>query len=71
MNPNYLFKDELNYELGVRGITSNADTQELRKLFRSLVGEDLVVESSYLCERFSRIVPSCLKEDRCEALSPL
>jgi hypothetical protein len=51
MNPNYLLKDELNYELGVRGIKSKADTQQLRKLFRSLVHENLYVEVSYLHER--------------------
>jgi hypothetical protein len=51
MNPNYLLKDELKYELGVRGIKSKADTQQLRKLFRSLVVEDLDVEVSYLHER--------------------
>jgi hypothetical protein len=49
MNPNYLYKDELNYELGIRRITSNADTHVLRKLFRSVILD--VVEPSYLCGR--------------------
>jgi hypothetical protein len=51
MNPNYLFKDELNYELRVRRIKSNADRKDLRKLFPLLVVEDVVVETPYLCER--------------------
>lgn len=44
MNPNYLLKDELQYELLARGITSDCDVQTLRKLFRSLVAEKLQVE---------------------------
>jgi hypothetical protein len=53
MNPNYLYKNELTYELGVMGINSNADTHVLRRLFRSLVVEQTVVEPSYLCGRGS------------------
>jgi hypothetical protein len=48
MNRNYLYKDELIYELGVRGITSNADTHVLSRLFCSVVVEDVAVEPSYL-----------------------
>jgi hypothetical protein len=48
MNPNYLGKDELLYELGIREITSEAETQSLRKLFRSVVGRDLPLDASHL-----------------------
>jgi hypothetical protein len=51
MNANYLLKDELSYELGVRGFRTEADTQVLRKRFRSCGTEDFVVDISYLCER--------------------
>jgi hypothetical protein len=46
MNPNFMLKDELLYELGIRGISSDADVQTLRKLFRSVVSEDLTVDLS-------------------------
>jgi len=36
-NPNYLLKDELLYELLVRGISSDSDVHTLRKLFRAVV----------------------------------
>jgi len=48
MNPNYLTKDELLYELGIRGIDSGADTHSLRKLFRSIANRDLPLNVSYL-----------------------
>jgi hypothetical protein len=46
MNPNFLLKDELLYELGIRGIGSDADVQTLRRLFRSVVSEELPVDLS-------------------------
>ena len=48
MNPNHLTKDELLYELGIRGIDTVADTLQLRKLFRKLVTRDLPLQFSYL-----------------------
>jgi hypothetical protein len=51
MNPYYLFKEELIYELGVRGIVSDADKQHLRSLFRAVVREDRDPEVSYLRDR--------------------
>jgi hypothetical protein len=44
MNPNYLLKDELQYELLVTGIKSEADVQTLRKLFRLVFSENVRVE---------------------------
>jgi hypothetical protein len=44
MNPNYLLKDELLYELGIRGITSEGDIASLRKLFRSSVARNLPID---------------------------
>jgi hypothetical protein len=44
MNPIYLLKDELQYELSIRGISSDSDVQTLRKLFRSIVAEGLPVD---------------------------
>jgi hypothetical protein len=46
MNPNFLLKDELLCELGIRGISSDADVQTLRRLFRSVVSEELAVDVS-------------------------
>jgi hypothetical protein len=43
MNPNYLLKDELLYQLGIRGITSEGDIDSLRKLFRSSVARNLPI----------------------------
>jgi hypothetical protein len=48
MNPNYLGKDNLLYELRIRGITSGAEIQSLRKLYRSVVARDLPVDVSHL-----------------------
>jgi hypothetical protein len=44
MNPNYLAKDELVYELKARGITSEGDTNSLRKLFRLMVTRGLPID---------------------------
>jgi len=44
MNPNHLLKDELQYELSARGISSDSDVQTLRRLFRSVVAEKLPVD---------------------------
>jgi hypothetical protein len=41
MNPNFLSKEELLYELRVQEIRSSAGVQELRKLFRSVCFRDL------------------------------
>jgi hypothetical protein len=43
MNSNFLLKDELLYEIGIRAIISYEDVQTLRKLLRSVVPEDLPV----------------------------
>jgi hypothetical protein len=39
MNPNYLYKDELLYELAIRGIVSEADVPALRKLFWAVIAK--------------------------------
>jgi hypothetical protein len=49
MNPNFLLKDELQYELCIHGISSDADIQTLRKLFRSVVSEGLPINLRNLC----------------------
>ena len=46
MNPNCLLKDELQYELCIRRISSEFDVQTLPKLFLSLVSEGLPVDLS-------------------------
>ena len=48
MNPNHLTKEELLYELGIRGIDTVVDTLQLRRLFRKLVTRDLPLQFSYL-----------------------
>jgi len=48
MNPNYLLKEDLRYELLVRGITSDSDVHTLRKLFRAVVTENAPCDLSYL-----------------------
>ena len=50
MNPNFLLIDELQYELKIRGINSEADVQILRKLFRSLVAKGFPID---LCNLYS------------------
>ena len=44
MNPNHLLKDELLYELLVRGISSDSDVHTLRKLFRAVVTDKVVCD---------------------------
>jgi len=44
MNPNYLLKDELQYELSARGFSSDSGFQTLRKLFRSVVAGKKTVD---------------------------
>jgi hypothetical protein len=39
MNPNYLLRDELEYELHIRGIHTEGDVHFLRKIFRSVISE--------------------------------
>ena len=51
MNPNYLFKDELLYELGIRGIHSDAHTLGLRKLLRTIASRELPLQFDYLNSR--------------------
>ena len=48
MNPNYMNKEELIYELSLRGINTDAEVQWLRKLFRTVVGRDIVPEARHL-----------------------
>ena len=44
MNPNYLLKDELLYELLVRRISSDSDVHTLRKLFRAVVTDKVTCD---------------------------
>jgi hypothetical protein len=46
VNRNYLLKDELQYELCIRGIGSEADVQTLLKIFRTVVSESIAVDLS-------------------------
>jgi hypothetical protein len=48
MNPNYLLKKELQYELLIRGINSEGDAQTLHKLFRSVYSKSVPVYLSGL-----------------------
>jgi hypothetical protein len=41
MNPNYLLRDELLYELAIRGINVEGDVHLLRKLMRSVWSEEV------------------------------
>ena len=41
INPNYLTRDELEYELMSRGVTTAGDVQTLRKIFRAIQSEDV------------------------------
>ena len=51
MNPNFFFKDELLYELGIRGIHSDAHTLGLRKLLRTIASRELPLQFDYLNSR--------------------
>jgi hypothetical protein len=48
MNLNYLLRDELQYELCIRGVNSDADVSTLRKLLRSVIAENLSVDVQHL-----------------------
>jgi hypothetical protein len=50
MNPNYLLKEELEYELRIRGIYSQGDLKILRKIFRSVTSEDVPIKLENLGE---------------------
>lgn len=43
MNPNYLLRDELLYELVIRGVNSAGDVHLLCRLCRSVLVEDIPV----------------------------
>jgi hypothetical protein len=47
MNPNYLSRNELLYELGVRGIACTEDIESLRSTFRAIYLRDFPLEQKY------------------------
>jgi hypothetical protein len=51
MNPNYIFKDGLQYKIFIRGIRSDVEVQTLRKLLRSAVTENVAVKLSALSRK--------------------
>ena len=64
MNPNYLTKEELLYELGIRGIKDDSDTQYLRKLFRRIISRDLPLQWDFLASFRTRgAVLLCFNEN--------
>jgi hypothetical protein len=52
LNPNYLLKDELQYELLIRSIKSEAEVQTLRTLFRTAVIENVAVNLNEMSELY-------------------
>ena len=50
MNPNYLLRDELQYELASRGLNSSGDVQFLRKIFRVVQTDGVPNLASYLAQ---------------------
>ena len=50
INPNFLLKNELPYELKICGINSEAVVQTLRKLFMSVLAEGLPI---YMCNLYT------------------
>ena len=60
MNPNYLLKDELQYELFVQGINSDSDVQMLRKLFLSVVAEKVPVDLRNLSTQSVEELHECI-----------
>jgi hypothetical protein len=48
MNPNFLCKEDLLYELRSRGIHCEGDVHSLRKTFRSVVTRELPVDLGFL-----------------------
>jgi hypothetical protein len=48
MNLNYLLRDELQYELCICGMNSDADVTTLRKLLRSVIEENISVDVQHL-----------------------
>ena len=60
MNPNYLTKEELLYELGIRGIKDDSDTQYLRKLFRRIICRNLPLQWDFLASFRTEELYSCV-----------
>lgn len=50
MNPNYLLRDELQYELASRGLNSSGDVQFLRKILRVVLADGVPSLASYLAQ---------------------
>jgi hypothetical protein len=50
MNPNNLLRDELEYELHIRGIHTEGDVHVLRKIFRSVISEAVPIRPDILGE---------------------
>jgi hypothetical protein len=66
MNPNFLVKDELQYELRIRGISSAGDTAVSRKLFRSVIPRQLTLQWDYLESVSVAEWCSCIEQKICE-----
>ena len=50
INPNYLLRNELQYELASRGLNSSGDVQFLRKIFRVVQADGVPSLASYLAQ---------------------
>jgi hypothetical protein len=48
MNPNYLLRDDLEYELASRGLSSFGDVQWLRIIFRAVQADGIPSQASHL-----------------------
>jgi hypothetical protein len=52
MNPNYLLREEIEYELRVRGLNLTSDVNLLRKVFRSVVTKMMPANLENLVREF-------------------
>jgi hypothetical protein len=50
INPNYLLRNELQYELASRGLNSSGDVQFLRKIFRVVQADGVPSLAIYLAQ---------------------
>jgi hypothetical protein len=69
INPNFLLKDELQYKLGIRGISSEGEISVLLKLFRSVTSRLFTFQLDYLKSVSVDVWCSCIELKICELQS--
>ena len=71
MYPNYLLRDELEYELASRGLSSAGDVQWLHKIFRAVQADGVPSQASHLPQGSIEVMyrSVCVKVGELEGLN--